>query len=91
MTKTTDLGETLRRDRDAAEEKAWRALSSYKFWMFGYWAAWWVKLNRLCPDGPAPNPWRHLVMAARHRTASQSNERIETKAGSPRRGWKDEK
>ena len=40
MTKTTDLGESLRRDRDTAEEKAWRALSSYKFWMFGYWAAW---------------------------------------------------
>lgn len=48
----------------AAERKAWDALSRYKFWMFGYWAAIWVYLNRLAPAGRR-SPWRALVHAAR--------------------------
>ncbi len=47
-----------------AEEKAWKALAGYKFWMFGYWAAIWVHLNRL--DGKRrPNPFKNLVLKAR--------------------------
>ena len=65
MDDQNELGATLRRERDAAEQKAWKALAGYKFWMFGYWAAWWVKLNQLCPGGPAPSPWKSLVNTAR--------------------------
>lgn len=47
-----------------AERKALDALSRYKFWMFGYWAAIWVHLNRL--HKPArPSPFAVLVKLAR--------------------------
>ena len=47
------------------EEKATRALCQYKFWMFGYWAAAWVQLNRLQPrEDRMANPFRPLVKAA---------------------------
>ena len=49
---------------DAAEEKAWDALSRYKFQMFGYWAAIWVHLNRI-GQFKRPNPWRSLVKFAK--------------------------
>lgn len=49
---------------DAAELKAWDALGRYKFWMFGYWAAIWVHLNRI-GGFRRPNPWRKVVMLAR--------------------------
>ena len=56
----------LARDREAA--KAWSALSRYKFWMFGYHASGWVRLNRLLPPGHIePNPFRPLVDEARER------------------------
>lgn len=49
-----------------AVQKAWEALSGYKFWMFGYHAARWVQLNRLC--GPKnPNPFFDLVQMAREK------------------------
>ena len=47
-----------------AEQKAWAALAGYKFWMFGYWAARWVGLNRLL-DERRPNPFAPLVKLAR--------------------------
>ncbi len=47
-----------------AEEKAWDALSRYKFQMFGYWAAIWVHLNRIS-GLQRPNPFRTLVQTAR--------------------------
>ena len=51
-----------------AEVKAWDALSRYKFWMFGYWAAIWVHLNRLSPViGGRQNPFGELVKMARKR------------------------
>lgn len=50
---------------DAAEQKAWDALTRYKFQMFGYWAAIWVHLNRISGAKRA-NPWRELVHNARH-------------------------
>ena len=47
-----------------AEAKALDALARYKFQMFGYWAAIWVHMNRL-DGGKRPNPFRHIVAAAR--------------------------
>ena len=47
-----------------AERKAWDALARYKFWMFGYWAAIWVHLNRIGEFGLS-NPWSELVRIAR--------------------------
>ena len=49
---------------EEAEQKAWEALSRYKFWMFGYWAGVWVHLNRIS-GLRRPNPWRALVNLAR--------------------------
>ena len=47
-----------------AENKAWEALSGYKFWMFGYHAARWVTYNRLLHT-PQPSPFTNLVKLAR--------------------------
>lgn len=55
---------TLDRERDIAEQKAFDALARYKFQMFGYWAAIWVHLNRLC-EKRKPSPFRSLVNVAR--------------------------
>jgi len=46
------------------EMKAWKALGGYKFYIFGYHAACWVKLNKLLPK-PLPNPFKELVSIAR--------------------------
>ncbi|KKN40502.1 hypothetical protein LCGC14_0732910 [marine sediment metagenome] len=46
-----------------AETKAWASLCGYKFWMFGYHAAAWVKYNQLL-DEPLPNPFKELVKSA---------------------------
>jgi len=43
--------------------KAWKSLAGYKFYMFGYHAAAWVKLNQLLPV-PLPNPFKELVRIA---------------------------
>lgn len=45
-------------------EKAWRALAGYKFYMFGYHAACWVKLNKLL-ETPLANPFSGLVDMAK--------------------------
>jgi hypothetical protein len=55
---------SLAAERDEAERKAIDSLARYKFAMFGYWAGIWVHLNRIIGDG-RPNPFRHLVKAAR--------------------------
>ncbi len=47
-----------------AQEKAWEALSGYKFWMFGYHASAWIRLNQLLPDHK-PNPFKDAVDLAR--------------------------
>lgn len=57
---------TLKTEMDLAEAKAWDALKRYKFWMFGYWAAIWVHLNRI-GNFKQPNPWRELVLLAKKR------------------------
>ena len=53
-----------------AEAKAWEALAKYKFWMFGYWAAIWVHLNRL-DERKRPNPWKKLVGIAKKEVGSE--------------------
>jgi len=65
----TEIVETYNRVIDAMDEakrKAWASLAGYKFWIFGYHAAAWVKANRLLPN-PAkhPNPFKKLVLMAR--------------------------
>lgn len=50
--------------RNEAMDKAIDSLSRYKFFMFGYWAALWVTLNRLSGEN-TPNPFRSLVNEAR--------------------------
>ena len=60
----SDLRATLEAERDEAEVKAMKALAGYKFWMFGYWAANWVKVNRTLGD-KRPSPFKSLVLAAR--------------------------
>lgn len=54
----------LAAELDEAERKAWDSMARYKFWMFGYWAAIWVHLNRI-GNFRRPNPWKSLVLAAR--------------------------
>lgn len=44
-----------------AETNAWNALSRYKFIMFGYWAAAWVRANKFLG---LPNPFAVLVRLA---------------------------
>jgi hypothetical protein len=49
------------------EQKAWKALAGYKFWMFGYYAAQWVFLNKLDGTKPRINPFGELVRMAREK------------------------
>jgi hypothetical protein len=51
---------------EEAEKKAWTSLARYKFWMFGYWAAIWVHLNRISGENRS-NPWGDLVRLAREK------------------------
>jgi hypothetical protein len=53
----------LEAELNEAEAKAWRSLASYKFMMFGYWAAIWVHLNRI-GEFNRPNPFKPLVELA---------------------------
>jgi len=62
-------------ERAKAEEKAWDSLSRYKFFMFGYWCATWVQMNRLCAQ-KADNPWQELVTLARRRTGRRQYTRV---------------
>lgn len=62
---------TIERERDEAGIKAIDALARYKFMMFGYWAAVWVHLNRLCPSR-SPSPFKTIVQAARAARAVRS-------------------
>ena len=50
--------------RSAAKEKAVDFLGRYKFQMFGYWAALWVSLNRLC-EKREKSPFQDFVIMAR--------------------------
>jgi len=51
-----------------AERKAWDSLARYKFYMFGYWSAAWVKYNHLMPkEEKLPNPFKDAVLLARNK------------------------
>ncbi len=53
-------------ERNTAERKAFLALAGYKFFMFGYWAAAWVKYNALLPKSmKVGSPFKSLVTCAR--------------------------
>src|SRR5712664_3435869 len=56
----------LSRELDEAGRKAWNSLARYKFVMFAYHAAWWVKINRIA-GARRPNPFPDLVKFARAR------------------------
>lgn len=64
MEHTEYIEKVIRPARAEAYEKALKALAGYKFLMFGYWAAEWVKLNKLHPK-PLPNPFKDMVVWAR--------------------------
>lgn len=55
--------------RKDAMDKAFKALSQYKFAMFGYWAGIWVHMNRCIaeqdPGLKNANPFSFLVKSAR--------------------------
>lgn len=61
------LTEDIREQMRDAEDKAWEALSGYKFIMFGYHASRWVNYNKLLDQGYT-NPFRELVKLAREKT-----------------------
>ena len=52
--------------REASYRDAIKAMAKYKFWMFGYYAARWVAMNRLLKDTPYhdANPFRRFVQLA---------------------------
>lgn len=57
------------------EQKAWEALSGYKFYMFGYHAANWVNFNNK-GDFKLPNPFRGLVKYAGNHISEQKGQGI---------------
>lgn len=67
---STDLRAQLTADMEEAERKAWDSLARYKFFMFGYHAADWVKINRRL-GGERWNPFRVLVEEAREKIAAR--------------------
>ena len=54
---------TPEKAREEAAKKAWNSLAKYKFYMFGYWAAVWVNMNKLCLI-KKHNPFSGLVFLA---------------------------
>ena len=66
VTGSEQMKERIEAQMVEAWGKALDALAGYKFWMFGYHAAAWVKYNQLLdkPDRQ-PNPFRFLVKAAK--------------------------
>lgn len=64
------MSDSIEQHRDEAAEKAIDALARYKFMMFGYWAAVWVHLNRLCPTKQR-SPFARIVQAARAAKAAR--------------------
>lgn len=65
----------IKAERAVAERKAFKALAGYKFYMFGYWAAAWVKYNALLPNPmKAGNPFKLMVREARHELGKEGYE-----------------
>ena len=63
MTEAANLHEELRR----AEAEAWNSLARGKYAMFGYWAAWVVKLRKLLGKNHEPSPFADLRAIAQGR------------------------
>lgn len=63
----TDVIRQVVDERETAYEDAIRAVSKYKFWMFGYYAASWVKYNKLLKGTPwhQGNPFKRFVELGR--------------------------
>ena len=55
--------------RTKAEVQGWKALSGYKFQMFGYWVGIWGHLNQIIADGHG-NPWTDVVKLAKAQIAN---------------------
>jgi hypothetical protein len=64
--KECKMQEKILHQMDEAEDKAWEALSGYKFLIFGYHAARWVTYKKLLPF-PVPSPFVSLVSIAREK------------------------
>lgn len=64
-----DYRDAIRMKMAEAEEKAWEALSGYKFVMFGYHASQWVNCRELLQE-KKPNPFTELVKLAQEKVAS---------------------
>ena len=64
------LGERLEKAIAEAERQAWDHLQRYKFFMFGYHAAAYVRLVALS-GRRRPNPWREIVKIARGQMARE--------------------
>ena len=63
MTEEANLHDELRR----AEAEAWNSLAHGKYAMFGYWAAWAVKLRKLLGKSHEPSPFADLRAIAKGR------------------------
>jgi hypothetical protein len=68
-----NLIDDLFADLDLAEREAFKNLARYKFWMFGYFAARWVFLNRAL-KAKRPNPFSNLVNVARVQCVGYSSD-----------------
>jgi hypothetical protein len=65
-TKENPFISMIKAEREISKNKALDALSRYKFWMFGYHAAAWVKYNQLLPMAhQEESPFSPLVKSAR--------------------------
>ncbi len=61
--KLTPLQKALIKDLEEAEHKEWDSLGSYKFTMFGYWAAVLDHINSI-GGFKKKNPWGEIVKIA---------------------------
>lgn len=65
-----DVQSRLLAARAEAVHEAYKNLARYKFFLFGYYAARWVTLNKIVGDR-SPNPFGSLVNAARIQLAGE--------------------
>ena len=68
-----EITKRLTEIKQEALENAIDSLARYKFMMFGYWAAIWVRLNSI-DTKKEPNPFRPLVQEARRIQKEKSEE-----------------
>ncbi|MBU2249705.1 MAG: hypothetical protein KKD77_23360 [Gammaproteobacteria bacterium] len=61
--------------REEAYSKALNSLAGYKFYMFGYWAATWVQMNRLSRVRKA-NPFNPFVELAEEKIGLRNSPNV---------------